>query len=451
MKGDFSRMTHRPAAGYSRVLMQQGRVQLDADWNEQAAIFHGMLRRLQLDLFGPAAGPVDHCGFAVLTSESTLAVGAKAQVKALLGSETIPENEMVFLPGRYYVGGLAVDLTAPAALRGQSGFPFGDEADRKFNTGAWTAVLDVWEDYVCAEQDPGLSDVALGGVDTCGRARVRWTVRVGKASAAPTGGPAAPAGGPAAPAGAVPKRGVAKVWANPDEAEDALCTISPDARYRSAENQLYRIEIQRGIRADGPPATFKWSRDNGSVVFPVLRSSGPQFWLGHLGRDARLTLNEGDWVEVIDEGSASWPGVGQMAQVTLVDGDEVRVELAPADGTNFVDANAEQAEGRRLLLSRWDHRGDLAKSGGAIPVAAGEIELEDGIKVSFKDGDLRPGEYWYAPARVMTGDVDWSAPPGAEGFRESDGPVHLFAPLAQRSANVVKDLRSQVGRLPKSP
>ena len=439
MKGDFSRMTHRPTAGYSRVLMQQGRVQLDADWNEQAAIFQHMLRGLQLDLFGPAAGPADRCGFAALTSESTLTAATKAQVKAALGTETIPENEMLFLPGRYYVGGLAVDLTAPAALRTQPGFPFDGEGDRKFNTGAWSAVLDVWEDYVCADEDPALRDVALGGVDTCGRARVRWAVRVGKAA------------NPNAPAGVAVKRGTAKVVADPDEAENALCTISPDARYRGAENQLYRIEIQRGTRPDGLPATFKWSRDNGSVVFPVLRSSGPQFWLGHLGRDARSTLSEGDWIEVVDEASAYWPGVGQMAQVKRVDGDEVAVELTPGIITNFVDADAAQAESRRLLLRRWDQRGDLAKSGGAIPVATGEIELEDGIKVTFKDGDLRPGEFWYAPARVATGDVEWPAPPGAEGFREPDGPVHLFAPLAQRSANTVKDLRSQVGRLPKAP
>ena len=39
MKGDFSRITFDPKKHYSRVLMQQGRVQLDADWNEQAAIF----------------------------------------------------------------------------------------------------------------------------------------------------------------------------------------------------------------------------------------------------------------------------------------------------------------------------------------------------------------------------------------------------------------------------
>ena len=38
MKGDFSRRTFDPQKHFSRVLMQQGRVQLDADWNEQAAI-----------------------------------------------------------------------------------------------------------------------------------------------------------------------------------------------------------------------------------------------------------------------------------------------------------------------------------------------------------------------------------------------------------------------------
>ena len=38
MKGDFTRDTFDPTRHFSRVLMQQGRVQLDADWNEQTAI-----------------------------------------------------------------------------------------------------------------------------------------------------------------------------------------------------------------------------------------------------------------------------------------------------------------------------------------------------------------------------------------------------------------------------
>ena len=35
MKGDFTRVTFRSRNHYRGVLQQQGRVQLDADWNEQ--------------------------------------------------------------------------------------------------------------------------------------------------------------------------------------------------------------------------------------------------------------------------------------------------------------------------------------------------------------------------------------------------------------------------------
>ena len=38
MKGDFTRDTFDAAKHFSRVLMQQGQVQLDADWNEQTSI-----------------------------------------------------------------------------------------------------------------------------------------------------------------------------------------------------------------------------------------------------------------------------------------------------------------------------------------------------------------------------------------------------------------------------
>ena len=38
MKGDFTRSTFNARKHFTRVLMQQGRVQVDADWNEQQAI-----------------------------------------------------------------------------------------------------------------------------------------------------------------------------------------------------------------------------------------------------------------------------------------------------------------------------------------------------------------------------------------------------------------------------
>ena len=46
MQGDFTRDTFDPTRHFSRVLIQQGRVQLDADWNEQTAILLHTLRTL---------------------------------------------------------------------------------------------------------------------------------------------------------------------------------------------------------------------------------------------------------------------------------------------------------------------------------------------------------------------------------------------------------------------
>jgi len=57
MKGDFTRYTFDRTRHFSRVLMQQGRVQLDADWNEQAAILLHYLRALAADMIGPFGGP----------------------------------------------------------------------------------------------------------------------------------------------------------------------------------------------------------------------------------------------------------------------------------------------------------------------------------------------------------------------------------------------------------
>jgi len=66
MKGDFTRVTFDPARHFSRVLMQQGRVQLDADFNEQAAILLHYVRTLAADLIGPYGGPEgDNHGFGI--------------------------------------------------------------------------------------------------------------------------------------------------------------------------------------------------------------------------------------------------------------------------------------------------------------------------------------------------------------------------------------------------
>ena len=64
--GDFSRLTFDPAKHYSAVLMQQGRVQLDADWNEQVDIIAHRLRTQALDAIGPSGAPAGSSGFEIV-------------------------------------------------------------------------------------------------------------------------------------------------------------------------------------------------------------------------------------------------------------------------------------------------------------------------------------------------------------------------------------------------
>src|SRR5882724_12064586 len=52
MAGDYTRMTFKSRKDHSGVLMQQGRVTLDADWNEQVDLLDHRLRAEIVDALG---------------------------------------------------------------------------------------------------------------------------------------------------------------------------------------------------------------------------------------------------------------------------------------------------------------------------------------------------------------------------------------------------------------
>ena len=85
MKGDFSRITFEPLKHFSRVLMQQGRVQLDSDWNEQVGILLHYIRSLAAHLIGPHGGPAEDLGFEIQPNDT---------------------NYFTIGPGYYYVDGI---------------------------------------------------------------------------------------------------------------------------------------------------------------------------------------------------------------------------------------------------------------------------------------------------------------------------------------------------------
>src|SRR5262245_40718288 len=57
MSGDYSRFTFNPRDYFAAVCMQQGRVALDADWNELVALLERRLRAETVDIMGRAIVP----------------------------------------------------------------------------------------------------------------------------------------------------------------------------------------------------------------------------------------------------------------------------------------------------------------------------------------------------------------------------------------------------------
>ena len=443
MKGDFTRNTFDPAKQFTRVLMQQGRVQLDADWNEQGAILLHYLQALAADLIGPHGGPDG--GFNI----SRIDDNGGTLVDLGIGN------------GRYYVNGaLCENLSAEATYYNQPQYPLLPRTD-PLPAAPFLVYLDVWERLITAVEDDHIREVALGGVDTAARAQSVWQVKTSNKTADGQDIPAALPGdfadwsawadsqwaawlGQWQPE----NRGQLKARAKaPDARPDDACITPPDARYRGAENQLYRVEIHDG-RFDGlgnrQIPTFKWSRDNGSVVFPLRRLSGKVAIVEDLGRDGRFTLEPGHWVEVVDDGYTLRGASHPLLKVQAVDRDTMTVILL-GDSNVLVNGSGTG----HPYLRRWDGYTKIQEGAGSD----NWLSLEDGVQIQFQaapnDGShtYRSGDYWLIPARAATGDVEW--PKERDGLGElaatavpPNGVWHRYAPLALVTAvGPIVDLR----------
>ncbi|MCZ6738798.1 MAG: DUF6519 domain-containing protein [Actinobacteria bacterium] len=457
MKGDFTRSTFRQFQHFRGVRMQQGRVQLDADWNEQLDIEEHLSRTETRDVIGLCGAPVHGGGF---------------KIQSVVNHTTGPD--LVMSPGRIYVDGILCEIEAtPVALtaapsgsdievdtllvdgrlleqeqwvrlresgvsstlaeitsitnktltltfdvaaagfsaaataervttyRTQPHLPDPDPIDPD-NTN-YVAYLEVWQRHVTEIQDPELREPALGGPDsgpdTTTRAQTVWQLRLEEIDPLIVDPECSDFGDGWLPAGAGATAELrARSTPTPEGDE---CLIPPEAGYRGMEHQLYRVEIHADSSAG--TATFKWSRDNGSVVYPItgIEAVGPQakVTVSYLGRDSYFTLKDQDVVEVADDSSTLLGAANDL----------YRVQVDPADLTVTLDdalpGTLGQDQASHPLLRRWDHR-DRAE----ISIAAdGTIEaqedvwlpLEAGVEVMFRSASTyNTGDYWLIPARA---------------------------------------------------
>src|SRR4051794_15991179 len=344
MHGDFSRWTFDPDKHYSAVLAQQGRVSLDADINEQAALVLHQVRTTAADLIGPHGGP-DGDGFRV----TTIADPGGQLTDLSLGR------------GRYYVDGILCENDRDEVTYRRQPYAL---PDAPLPSPPFLVHLRVFERLVTAVEDPSIREVALGdnGPDTCARAQVVWQVVV--TDRIPGTGTVV--------SSTTTQADIQEVWQTqlPPSAllrargrqtarqDDNPCLVSPEARYRGAENQLYRVQIHTGGTAD--TATFTWSRDNGSVTLPIREMHGASITLSTLGRDEVLGLSVGDWVELVDDRYTARGRPEPLQRIKSIDPIELRVELEEEPGTV-----TGQDPAVHPFLRRWDHREPLPGASGS--------------------------------------------------------------------------------------
>jgi hypothetical protein len=436
MTVDFSRLTFDSRKHYAGVLMQQGRVQLDGDWNEAVAQIARRLQSTAMDTFGPA-----QAGRAAVPSTTPTGF----EITASNGDFTIGR-------GRVYVDGLQVENHgAPAddwdprlaELQGTASISFFAQPYLPFNAAAQAApldvfnrpvveggphlvYLDVWQREVTHLQDPDLIEKAVG-VDTTARVQTVWQVRVlsgiGNATCATPDGEVEGWEDVIRPSGARLTTSTGDVPGDPNP-----CLVPPVTGYKGLENQLYRVEIHRG-GAQGT-ATFKWSRDNGTVASRVTEiQGGTRLIVESLGRDDVLGFHAGEWVEVRDEWHEVHGLPGVLRRIRGGDGvdsatrsilfdDALPVGLFPVDGQGRTNPE------RLTVVRRWDqshpvrradgttfHPLDTSDSSEGIPVPppGTAVALESGILVEFAladGGEYHAGDYWVFAARATDGTIE---------------------------------------------
>jgi hypothetical protein len=450
MYGDFSRMTYSRANAYSAVWWQQGRVQLDADPNEQTAILLDWLRTLAIDFIGPFGGHAGNAGFEV----------------------KLQGNDLTFKPGHYYVHGLRCEVPSPpdgSAPAYRDLVPTADPLPKP----PYVVVLFVWERSVSAVTAPHLLEPALGPYppDTTVRSQVAWMPMISTLDLpATTGTPITPTtdlnhedlsnkykehndrvnSRPRAEPGA-PVRPRLAARVDNQVVNDEASIVPASAGYLGVENQLYRVEIHRSGavgQSDLGPPTFKWSRHNGFVEFRITHiqtdntgsGSVNHVTLTSLGRDQSTSLDVGNWVEVIDDTTLPLGQPHRLLDVRAIDRAKLTVTLGGEIKTQLGD---------HPYLRRWDQLATGAEDADGIAVVEGAegnawLELEDGVQVAFQaaGAEYMRGDFWLIPARTATGGLLW---PGGSNPTAvpPHGPDRYLAPLALVTAtNTVEDLRS---------
>jgi hypothetical protein len=408
--------------------------------------------------------------------------------------ENFPEWEPPFLwigRGRCYLHGIFCENEHDILFTQQPNTPGIIIPQFLHRDDTFLFYLEVWHRHITAIQDPGIRETALGGPDTTTRLQAVWQIKYIPKSESEiyfstmeskgqlmvrrqqakairenrlyrveihTGG--GMAGAPLSQAfypilevekvSPEQKQVMVKEWKGDMQSWDigqyvelfgvgenreifrALAIVSgiEHSKKQLTLNKLQQEAIGvRGLRLR-QIATFKWSKENGTLVFPIAHEESSTLVLDDPDGNG-IRLKPGQWLEVSDDHYVLRGKAAPLVKIKkLEQTPEGKIIVILEQPPQYKIALNGQAH---PLVRVWDQNGDAVDpTGGVIPIQGHRwIDLDEGIQVYFTGGGVyHNGDYWWVPVRSETQEIQWphenhqplSCPP--------HGIHHHYAPLA---------------------
>jgi len=370
MKGDFTRWTFDASKQYSSVRLQQGRVLLDSDWNEQLDISAYRETTANQEIIGLCGVP-DLNSFAPQISDDPQGIK--------LGQ------------GICYVDGILCENSEEQTYNNNK------------EEGHYLVYLEVWQHHITAIEAEELREQALGGPDTTTRTQTYWQVQFSKFN--------------------TDNNETTDKWQvkwqtlqNEKKQKGKLTVRAPGT---TLPNDLYRVQIHQG-GGYVQETTFKWARNNGSMAARVEKYDSGKKRVTIIP-NPQAQFQVGDWIEITDEDRVLGGKPGFFGLIDNVQNNDLILNPNEGDVKDIPEAGL-APQSKITTVRIWG-----AEASMIVVAEGGEeyITLENGLKVKFnEDGNYGTGDYWLIPTRSQE-QVDWPD----EG-KEPDGIDYHYCPLA---------------------
>jgi hypothetical protein len=428
MGSDRARVSFDRSRQWRAVIAQQGRVSMEADWNEQSAIVAERDQLTAIDVIGPCASPDG--GYAVTAIPAT---GGPA------GS--IP-GDLTVSPGTLYLGGERLELDTALIYSDQPDWqdastdPLYTKPAVPEGSAYELVLLLAAEQEVSAVEDPALADVALGGPDTAQRLRIQQhVVRVPSQQGSCTAAWSALESEwaskgcqfDAASMRLTSSAGLRVSFPNEPTAP-SLCQPVATGGYLGAENQLLRVAI--ASVENGVP-TIVWGFDDASFIYRVTSASydttsgKTTVELASAPVDSYHYPIAGQVVELLRD-AVELPPNGSIAAASGFVA-ELKAGYEPTAGTLVLEgqppADYLSEATSQLYVRVW--QGKVAAPEGVATTLG-----ETGVAITLSsNGAFHAGDFWRFALRPIEPAIVYPAR-FLEGAQPPDGPSTWACPLA---------------------